>query len=616
MATAKMAEDHGGGNGKSRRRNAKSWNKNSCPGCYFCEGAHKSDDCPNRAEATDTAPGSGPKRGAFAGSLRGSLGVGLYARVSSGSALITSDAIKRPPEPRGSEFWANDSGATEHMTQDPTGLEDYTPAPAGDRVESAGGALLPVAGYGHLRLLVDRGDDHFTDSTRQFKLKHVAHVPNLGQHNLLSTKRLAQSFDAPMRIYPAAAVIHPRRGGKPLRFRPLRPENGLLEIRARRHVPAKSGLVRPPAALAATHRHQRDIIEFHQVLGHPAEQITRDTARMMGVQLSGSWRPCVHCSESRVCRYAVPKSTENRADRRAGRLFIDLSGPFHETSLGGNRFVLLCVDDYTRFKIICFLKRKSEAANAFRDIIHDYFVPEGLKIGVVRTDGGGEWHGQFLSVLSELGIKRESTPPYTPQYNGVVERALGLLRDKTVALLRGVIEGKSDRLWAEAMAYACDMWNRCTTSSLDSGTSPYELWYGRRPTFDNILPFGTVRYLRRPRPKHKLAPRGAKCIMLGLAPGCPRDTFRVRDLNTGRIDNRQAVSWHPPTEGQEVTSLSAPSRHTQRRLPARRTMNTGFTPTSSTLEVVLEEPEEEMPDSRPRDDLSERSEPADDASEP
>ena len=107
---------------------------------------------------------------------------------------------------------------------------------------------------------------------------------------------------------------------------------------------------------------------------------------------------------------------------------------------------MLCVDDFTRFKIVRFLKHKSDATNALRDIIDDYLAPEGLKIGVVRTDGGGEWYGQFLSFLSKLGIKRESTPPYTPQYNGVVERALGLLRDKTVALLRGVMEGKSDRL--------------------------------------------------------------------------------------------------------------------------------------------------------------------------
>ena len=58
-----------------------------------------------------------------------------------------------------------------------------------------------------------------------------------------------------------------------------------------------------------------------------------------------------------------------------------------------------------------------------------------------------------------MGIKGESIPHYMPQYNGVVKRALGLLRDKTVTLLRGVMAGKSDRLWAEVMNYAFDISN-------------------------------------------------------------------------------------------------------------------------------------------------------------
>ena len=41
-----------------------------------------------------------------------------------------------------------DSGATEHMTQDPSGLEDYELAPAEQRVEGAGGCHLSIAGYG------------------------------------------------------------------------------------------------------------------------------------------------------------------------------------------------------------------------------------------------------------------------------------------------------------------------------------------------------------------------------------------------------------------------------------------------------------------------------------
>ena len=96
------------------------------------------------------------------------------------------------------------------------------------------------------------------------------------------------------------------------------------------------------------------------------------------------------------------------------------------------------------------------------------------------------------------------------------------------------------------------MSNRCVTSFLDRGVSPYELWYVHRPTFDNILPFGTLGYMRRPQPEHELAPRGAKCIMLGLASDCPRDTFRVRDLTTDQVVHRQAITWHPPPETEET----------------------------------------------------------------
>ena len=232
---------------------------------------------------------------------------------------------------------------------------------------------------------------------------------------------------------------------------------------------------------------------------------------------------------------------QSRTNERAERFFIDITGPFHVTSLDGNRYAMLCVDEFTRFKLICFLKHKSDTAKELRELVAEHIAPAGIKIGTVRTDGGGEFEGEFQSLLKELGIKRETTPPHTPQYNGVVERTLELLRDKTVALLRGMTEGKSDRLWAEAMNYVCEMSSRCTTTSLNPGVSPYKIWVGHRPTFDHLIPFGTVGYLRRSKPEHKLAPRGAKCIMLGIDTDYSRRTFRVRDLTTDQVTMCQAI---------------------------------------------------------------------------
>ena len=250
-------------------------------------------------------------------------------------------------------------------------------------------------------------------------------------------------------------------------------------------------------------------------------------------------------------RHAVPKSTETRADKRSGRVFIDLAGPFHVESLAGSRFTMLCVDGFSRYKTIAFMAKISDATAVLGAIITRYFAPAGLNIGVVWTSNGGEFQGAFQSLVAELGIKHERTPPYTPQYNGVAERTLDFLRDKTVALLRGVTEGASERLWAEAIAYAWDMSNTCVTDSLDHDKTPYEMWHGRPLALDTLLPFGTAGYRRVEKPAHKLASRWAKCILLGTAGSHDlndhrsRGTFRVRDLTTGAIIWRQAVTWHP-----------------------------------------------------------------------
>ena len=202
---------------------------------------------------------------------------------------------------------------------------------------------------------------------------------------------------------------------------------------------------------------------------------------------------------------------------------------------------MLCMDDFLRCKIVAFIAKTSDATAVLRAIIARYFAPAGLNIGVIRTDNGGEFQGAFQSLLAELGIKHECTPPYTPQYNRVAEPTLCLLRDKTVALLRGVTEGASERLWAKVMAYACDMSNKCVTDLLDHDKTPYEMWHGRPPAFNTLLPFDTVGYQRVEKPAHKVALCGAKCILLGTAglhdvnDHRPRGTFRVCDLTTGAI---------------------------------------------------------------------------------
>lgn len=112
---------------------------------------------------------------------------------------------------------------------------------------------------------------------------------------------------------------------------------------------------------------------------------------------------------------------------------MDITRPSHKTSIARSRFAMLCVDGCTRFKMVRFLKCKDDDARvAMCNIIATHVVPFEFKVVIVRTDGERGFGGLFHSLLKESGLQHERTLPYTPQYNGVVERALGLLRDKTI----------------------------------------------------------------------------------------------------------------------------------------------------------------------------------------
>ena len=64
----------------------------------------------------------------------------------------------------------------------------------------------------------------------------------------------------------------------------------------------------------------------------------------------------------------------------------------------------------------------------------------------------------------------------------------------------------------------------------------------------------------RPKPENKLAPRGAKCIMLGIDSNYPRRASRIRDLTTGQVTMRQAIIWHPTADAGEAVSRNMATR--------------------------------------------------------
>lgn len=166
--------------------------------------------------------------------------------------------------------------------------------------------------------------------------------------------------------------------------------------------------------------------------------------------------------------------------------------------------------------------------------------PKDCSSSCSRTDNGGEFKGKFQRELDKLGITHEHTSPDTPQYNGVTERAFGLLREENIALLEDlddVITAKRERSWARAIQFACDVTNKSVTTSTEGKKSAYELWNGKAPTPDHLQPFGMIGYAR----GHSMAPKGEKCALMEIPLNFLSGTTCILLVATRRIVERQDV---------------------------------------------------------------------------
>ena len=97
-------------------------------------------------------------------------------------------------------------------------------------------------------------------------------------------------------------------------------------------------------------------------------------------------------------------------------LHVDLFGPPTWDSLGGKKYGLVIVDDYSRYTWVFFLKTKDEAKINFIDFAKQAQHKFDKEILAIRTDNGSEFKNCTLKeFLSDQGIEHQYSAPYTPQ---------------------------------------------------------------------------------------------------------------------------------------------------------------------------------------------------------
>ncbi|GJW70517.1 retrovirus-related pol polyprotein from transposon TNT 1-94 [Tanacetum coccineum] len=175
-------------------------------------------------------------------------------------------------------------------------------------------------------------------------------------------------------------------------------------------------------------------------------------------------------------------------------LHMDLCGPMRVASVNGKKYILVIVDDFSRFTWVYFLRSKDETPEIIKKFIAQAQLNYKAKVCKIRTDNGTEFKNATLKAYYEkLGIMQQFSIARTPQQNGVVERRNRTLVEAARTML--IFSRLPEFLWAEAVATACFTQNRSIINTRHNKT-PYELYCERRQMLSIFLQslFGSFCY--------------------------------------------------------------------------------------------------------------------------
>nr|GEU56908.1 retrovirus-related Pol polyprotein from transposon TNT 1-94 [Tanacetum cinerariifolium] len=257
---------------------------------------------------------------------------------------------------------------------------------------------------------------------------------------------------------------------------------------------------------------------------------------------------------------------------------MDLCGPMRVQTINGKKYILVIVDDYSRFTWVKFLRSKDETSEVVIKFLQQIQVGLNKTVRYIRTDNGTEFVNKALTEYYErVGIFYQKTVPRTPQSNGVVKRQNRTLVEAARTML--IFSKALMFLWAEVVATACYTQNRSLIHTRHNKT-PYELVHNKKHDLTFFRVFGALCY-----PTNdseylvKLQPTADIGIFVGYAPSRKGtrsyfsdawiDKFRARTksvqvpVNLAGTPSSTTIDQDAPSPSHSPSSsaLQSPSLH-------------------------------------------------------
>ena len=190
---------------------------------------------------------------------------------------------------------------------------------------------------------------------RTCKLSSVLYVPELG-YNLLSVSSMDKNGN------------YTTFGGnkcKIMNKKSLLATGSLIRKLYTLDIP--QGATTSPTAFIA-----QSLQQWHENLAHINPQVIKSMSSegpATGINIVDSTKTppsCEHCITGKGHRYPFPKTSTSQTARLLELVNSDVNGPMEVPSLGGSRYFITFIDDFSKWTLVYIMKRKSESFKSFQ----------------------------------------------------------------------------------------------------------------------------------------------------------------------------------------------------------------------------------------------------------
>ncbi len=156
---------------------------------------------------------------------------------------------------------------------------------------------------------------------------------------------------------------------------------------------------------------------WHQRLGHTTKlKELKDLVNRVDFSAEKEVPFCEGCLEVKLSRKPYKPVGKIRSKCKLQLIHSDVCGPMQAESIGGAKYFVTFIDDYSRCCKAYFLKKKSEVLSKFKEFEKTFSNECWQNVTRQRTDNGGEYTSkEFQEYLKAQGIHHEMTVPHSAQ---------------------------------------------------------------------------------------------------------------------------------------------------------------------------------------------------------